>query len=348
MPLPGVRRALPERAIAERMDPKKNYYEVLGVPESASSGEIRKAFRRLAKKFHPDVNPGDRAAESRFKEVNEANEVLGDEKKRAQYDAMRKGVFPGGFGGEGPFRWQSGSGFDPRSHTGGEPFDLGDILGDLFQGGGLGQDAVRGADLTMELSVDFLDMAKGAVKDLRYRRPRACLVCRGSGRSGRRGCPHCGGSGRTHEDERIKVKIPAGAKDGSTIRVPRKGAEGIGSGSSGDLVVRLRMIPHPFFRREGSDILIDVPVSYSEAVKGAKISVPTIDGPVTVAVPPGSSGGRKLRLKGRGVPMPGTSSRGDQYVVVQVAVPKEQSSEFLSLVEQLEAFEDPNLRSGWN
>ena len=330
------------------MDPKGNYYEVLGVPESASPGEIRKAFRRLAKKYHPDVNPGDRAAESRFKEVNEAHEVLGDEKKRAQYDAMRKGVFTGGFGGEGPFRWPPGSGFDPGTRTGGEPFDIGDILGDLLRGGGFGQDAVRGADLTMELSVDFLDMAKGAVKDLRYRRPKACLACRGSGRSGRRGCPTCGGSGRTHGDERIKVKVPAGAKDGSTIRVPRKGAEGVGSGRSGDLVVRLRMVPHPFFRREGSDILIDVPVSYSEAVKGARISVPTIDGPVTVTVPPGSSSGKKLRLRGRGVAVPGTPSRGDQYVVLQVAVPKERSGEFLSLVDQLEAFEDPNLRGGWN
>jgi molecular chaperone DnaJ len=325
------------------MDPKKNYYEILGVSENASSGEIRKAFRRLAKKYHPDVNPGDRAAETRFKEVNEAHEVLEDDKTRAQYDTMRKGVFTGGFGGEGPFRWQPGSGFDPRTHTGGEPFDIGDILGDL-----LGQKAARGADLTMELPVDFLDMARGAVRDLRYRRPKACPVCRGSGRSGRRECAQCGGSGMTHGEERIKVKIPPGAKDGSTIRVPRKGAEGIGPGGSGDLVVRLRMIPHPFFRREGSDILIDVPVSYSEAVKGAKIPVPTIDGPVTVSVPPGSSSGRKLRLRGRGVPIPGTPSRGDQYVVLQVAVPKERSSEFLSLVERLAAFEDPNLRGGWN
>ena len=330
------------------MDPKKNYYEILGVSEKASSGEIRKAFRRLAKKYHPDVNPGDKAAEGRFKEVNEAHEVLGDDRKRSQYDAMRRGVFTGEFGGEGPYRWTGGFGFDPRGEPRGEPFEFGDILGDLFRGGGLGQEASRGADLAMELPVDFLDMARGAVKELRYRRPRACSVCRGSGRSGRRGCPQCGGSGTRHEDERIKVKIPAGAKDGSTIRVPGKGAEGIGAGRSGDLAVRLRTIPHPFFRREGSDILIDVPVSYSEAVKGARIPVPTIDGPVTVSVPPGSSSGRKLRLRGRGVPIPGTQSRGDQYVVLQVVVPKERSSEFLSLVEQLAAFEDPNLRGGWN
>lgn len=330
------------------MDPKKNYYEVLGVSENASAGEIRKAFRRLAKKYHPDVNPGDKNAESRFKEVNEAHEVLGDEKKRGQYDAMRKGVFTGEFGGGGPSPWPGGFGFDPRGQARGEPFDIGDILGDLFRGGGVGQEISRGSDLAMELPVDFLDMARGSVRELRYRRPRACPACRGSGRSGRRGCPRCGGRGTTEEDERIKVRIPAGAKDGSTIRVPGKGAEGIGAGKSGDLVVRLRMIPHPFFRREGSNIVLDLPVSYSEAVKGEKISVPTIDGPVTVTVPAGSSSGRKLRLRGRGVPMPGTSVRGDQVVVVRVVVPKEQSSEFLSLVERLAAFEDPNLRSGWN
>lgn len=330
------------------MDPKKNYYEILGVPENASAGEIRKAFRRLAKKYHPDVNPGDRNAETRFKEANEAHEVLGDEKKRGQYDAMRKGVFTGEFGGEGPFRWPGGYGYDARGQSGGETFDIGDILGDLFRGGGLGQEISRGSDLAMELPVDFLDMARGAVRELRYRRPRACPGCRGSGRSGRRDCTRCGGRGITEEDERIKVRIPAGARDGSTIRVPGKGAEGMGAGKSGDLAVRLRMIPHPYFRREGSNILLDLPVSYSEAVKGAKISVPTIDGPVTVTVPAGSSSGKKLRLRGRGVPMPGTSSRGDQVVVVRVVVPKEQSREFLSLVERLAAFEDPNLRGGWN
>jgi DnaJ-class molecular chaperone len=330
------------------MDPKKNYYELLGVSENATFDEVRKAFRRLAKKYHPDVNPGDKAAEGRFKEINEAHEVLSDEKKRAEYDAVRKGVFTGGFGGGGPYRWPGGSDFDPGAHARGEPIDLGDIFGDLLRGGGFSQTAGRGADLTMELPVDFLDMAKGSVRDLEYRRPRACPACRGSGRSGRRGCPQCGGAGMTEGVEQIKVKIPAGAQDGSTIRVTGKGGEGTGPGKSGDLVIRLRMIPHPYFRREGRDIYLDVPITYSEAVKGAKIPVPTIDGPVTVSVPAGSSSGRKLRLKGRGVPTPRTQSRGDQYVVLQVAVPKEQSGEFLSLVDRLAAFEDPNLRGGWN
>lgn len=327
------------------MAPRKNYYELLDVSENATSDEIRKAFRRLAKKYHPDVNPGDKEAESRFKDINEAHEVLEDKKKRAEYDAVRKGAFAGGFGG-GPFRGQSG--FDPGAYSRGEHIDLGDIFGDLLGGGGFAHAAARGGDLTTDLSVDFLDMAKGSVQELRYRRAKACPTCRGTGRSGRQGCPKCGGAGMTEGDERIKVKIPAGARNGSTIRVPRKGAAGVGPGRSGDLLIRLRMIPHPYFRREGSDIHIDVPVTYSEAVKGAKISVPTIDGQVTVSVPAGSSSGRKLRLRGRGVPVPGTSSRGDQYVVVQVVVPKEQSGEFLSLVERLAEFEDPNLRGGWN
>ena len=330
------------------MDPRKNYYEVLGVSENASSDEIRKAFRRLAKKYHPDVNPGEKAAESRFKEINEANEVLGDEKKRAEYDAVRKGAFTGGFGRGGPFWGQGGSVYDSGGYGRGEHFDLGDIFGDLFRGGGFAQSASRGADLAMDLPVDFLDMARGTERDLQYRRPRACQACGGSGRSERRGCAQCGGAGTSDKEERIKVKIPAGARDGSTIRVARKGAEGVGPGKSGDLVIRLRMIPHPYFRREGNDIYMDVPITYSEAVKGAKISVPTIDGPVTVSVPAGSSSGRKLRLRGRGVKATGTSSRGDQYVVLQVVVPKDQSREFLSLIEKIAAFEDPNLRGGWN
>jgi DnaJ-class molecular chaperone len=328
------------------MDPRKNYYEVLGVSENATDDEVRKAFRRLAKKYHPDVNPGDKAAESRFKEINEANEILSDRKKREEYDAVRKGVFTGGFREGGPFR--GAGGFDPGRYPQGEAFDLGDLFGDLLQGGGFAQAVGRGVDLTMDLTVDFLDMARGAVRDLQYMRPRACAGCRGSGRAGRRGCPQCGGAGVTEHLERIKVRIPAGARDGSTIRVGGKGGERTASGKSGDLVIRFRMTPHPYFRREGSDIFLELPVTYSEAVKGARISVPTIDGPVTVSVPAGSSSGRKLRLKGRGVPQPGGGARGDQYVVLQIAVPKEQSTEFLSLVDRLAAFEDSNLRGGWN
>lgn len=144
------------------------------------------------------------------------------------------------------------------------------------------------------------------------------------------------------------MRIPPGAEDGSRIRAAGKGEAGEGSAPAGDLVIRLNMIPHPYFRREGRDIYLDLPIHYSEAARGARIKVPTIDGPVTVTVPPGSSSGRKLRLKGRGVPGAGGAPRGDQYVILQVAVPGEQSGDFLELVEKLRRFEDPNLRSGWN
>jgi len=322
------------------MDPRKNYYEVLGVPEGASGEEIRKAFRRLAKKFHPDMNPGDRSSESRFKEVNEANEVLSDRKKREEYDALRHGAYAGGIRG-GPFG-PGGGGFE--GFRGGS-FDLGDLFGNLFEGGEAGfSHPGRGSDVRVEIAVDFLDMVRGAVREIQYRRPRVCAQCRGTGRSGRKGCPACFGRGVTEAEERVKIKIPAGARDGAAVRVPSKGEERSAPGASGDLVVELRMLSHPYFRREGNDILLDVPIRFSEAVKGAKIEVPTVDGPVTVTVPAGSPSGRKLRLKGRGVPTPGTVERGDQFVVLHVVVPKSRSEEFLRLVDRIAEFEDPDPR----
>jgi molecular chaperone DnaJ len=331
------------------MDPKKNYYEILGVPETAGAEEVRKAFRRLAKKFHPDMNPGDKGAETKFKEINEAHEVLSDGKKRKEYDAIRKGVFTGGFGRGGASQeWPGGFG---RGDVFGRPevFDVEDILGDILGGG---RSAFTpggvGRDIQMELAVDFLGMAQGAEREVQYARPATCPICGGSGRGDRRICTGCRGSGVREVPERITVRIPPGAQDGSKIRIPGRGEAG--RRKSGDLVIRLRMIPHPSFRRDGHDIHIDVPIHYSEAVKGAKIQVPTIDGLVTVTIPPGSSSGRKLRLKGKGVPMPGRAGRGDQYITLQVAVPRAGAArkEFLELVDRLAAYEDPNLRREWN
>jgi DnaJ-class molecular chaperone len=340
------------------LDPRKNYYQTLGVPEGASAEEIRKAFRKLAKKYHPDVNPGDAAAEGRFKEVNEANEVLSDPKKRGEYDALRRGgdAFgpsgPGGSprGGEG---FPGGFGF-PGGGRRGAPSDLSDLLGGMF-GGGFSFDAggggfpSRGSDLETELSIDFLEAAKGAVREISYARPRRCGECGGRGRQGRKACPRCYGSGTVPVSERMKVKIPAGAEDGSAVRVPGKGGEGAEGEPSGDLLLRLRVAPHPWFRREGRDIYLDVPLRFSEAVRGGRIQVPTVDGPVTVTIPPGSSGGKRVRLKGRGIASPGRGQeRGDQYLVLHVVVPKERSPELDRLVEKLAALEDPDPRRDWN
>jgi len=328
------------------MDPRKNYYEILGVPEGAKPEEIRKAFRRMAKKHHPDVNQGDKAAEARFKEVNEANEVLSDKKKREEYDAVRRGAFTGGPWREEAFRGgrrPSGGGFRTGS------FDFEDILGQFLRNDDVGSSQPgRGEDIRVEVSVDFLDMVRGGVREVRYRRPRTCAECGGTGRAGRRGCPVCFGHGVTETEERVKIKIPAGARDGATIRVPSKGEERASRGGSSDLIVELRMLSHPYFRRDGNDILLDVPIRFSEAVKGAKIQVPTVDGPVMVTVPPGSSSGRKLRLKGKGVPAPGTVERGDQFVILHVSVPKDPSEEFLKLVDRMAQYEDPELRGQWN
>ncbi|HEX7523571.1 MAG TPA: DnaJ domain-containing protein, partial [Candidatus Deferrimicrobium sp.] len=224
------------------MDPKKDYYRILGVPEGASAEEIRKAFRRLAKKHHPDVNPGNKAAESRFKEANEAHEVLSDRKKREEYDAIRQGGFAGGFQGAGPF---GGGGHAPGGFRA-ESFDFGDLFGDALRGGGARfSHPGRGSDIRVELSVDFLDMVRGAVREIRYPRPRVCGQCGGTGRAGRRGCPACYGRGVTDSEERVKIRIPAGARDGATIRVPSKGEERAAPGESGDLQVELRMLAHP-------------------------------------------------------------------------------------------------------
>ncbi len=327
----------------------RDYYEILGVPESATPEEIRKAFRRMAKKHHPDVNPGDKGSEARFKEVNEANEVLGNKKKREEYDAVRRGAFAGGrWGGE-----EARGGGRAPGGFGSASFDFEDLLGQFLrnEGGGSSHPG-RGEDIRVEVSVDFLDMVRGGVREIRYRRPRTCPECGGTGRAGRRGCPVCFGHGVTETEERVKVKIPAGARDGATIRVPSKGEERASRGGSSDLIVELRMLSHPYFRREGNDILLDVPIRFSEAVKGAKIQVPTVDGPVMVTVPAGSSSGRKLRLKGRGVPTPGTVERGDQFVILQFCsspfIRRLPPEEFLKLVDRLSQYEDPDLRRQWN
>jgi DnaJ-class molecular chaperone len=297
---------------------KRDLYEVLGVSREVDAEALRKAYRKLARRHHPDVNPGDKAAEERFKEVSEAYDVLSDPVKRRNYDEFGEISLQGGFDAEQARRareafgarfggepGQGASGFEFRS---GEPFefgDLDDLLGRFgFGGRGRGgrSEGLRGSDLEATLELDFLEAAKGGEKRLSLALP--------------------GEDGRP-QTQTLTVRIPPGVADGGRIRLRGKGAPGLGGGAAGDLWATVRVRPHAVFRREGRDVSVEVPVTIAEAIRGAKIEVPTLDGRATVTVPPGTDSGQKLRLRGKGIPNPtkgGTA--GDLYVVIQIRVPK--------------------------
>jgi DnaJ-class molecular chaperone len=282
----------------------KDPYDVLGVKREASDEEIQKAFRRLAKTSHPDLHPGDKKAEDRFKELNAAYDILGDAAKRARYDRgeidangaeIRQNPFAGARRG--------GAGFGGFSGGGGraETFafdDLGDLFGGIFGGGGrqgpFGGGGVpsQGEDLRFTLEVDFVDAVTGAKKRLNLP----------GGKS-------------------LDVTIPAGINDGQTIRLKGQGAVGHG-GPAGDALIEVKVRPHPLFRREGRDIHVELAVSLGEAVLGGKVEVPTVHGPVTLTIPKGANSGARLRLKGKGVPASKREPEGDQYVTLKVVLPK--------------------------
>lgn len=303
-----------------------DYYQILGVSRSASADDIKKAYRKRARENHPDMKPDDAAAAERFKQIQEAYSILGDEQKRKQFDQFGT-TFPGGGPGGGagpgggPFRytWQTG---------GGEvPFDINDLLG----GGGGGFEELfgrrsgsrgprKGADLQADVRVPFLTAALGGSVDVR--------VAQG---------------GRV---ETLGVRVPAGISDGSIIRLAGQGEPSPRGGPPGDLLLTVQIEPHPFFRREGNDLLVEVPVTPAEAALGAKVDVPTLqDGKMVVTIPPGTSTGMKLRLRGKGLVDKSTGTSGDQFVVVKIVVPRDPGDQAKSLYQQL-AKHDANPRSG--
>ncbi|HUT54571.1 MAG TPA: J domain-containing protein [bacterium] len=388
--------------------PKKDYYQTLGVSRNAPQDEIKKAYKKLARKYHPDCNPGDKTCENKFKDLSEAYSALSHPDKRKEYDlfgpggpgrAPDPGAWGGPPGGGRTYTWSSGGGpdFNLEDIFGGRGGGMGDIFSEMF--GGRGRRGGRrvdfsggpfqaeydvgpqpGRDLEAELSVSFDDAMEGGVRKFSIGRngvcpscggtgknaagkSRTCAACNGAGKKqvantganftvvcsacggvGRiytEPCPACAGAGSVARTETVTVKVPAGVKDGGRLRIPGKGEPGPG-GAMGDLVLRISVAPHPFFRRDGDDLHLDVPVTVSEAGLGAKIEVPTLTGKATLKVPAGTQNGAMLRLRGKGAPRPKGGGSGDLYVHIQVKAPTDMDEKTRKLLEELKKHEtDP-------
>lgn len=353
-----------------------DYYNTLGVSKKASLTEIKKNYRKLARKYHPDLNPGDKASEKKFKEITEAYEVLKDPDKRKQYDT---------FGSVGPSYRTGGKGA-----TGFEGFDFtttgansfGDIFETIFGGGGgfsrgksRGSRPEKGEDLHYSINLSFLDAANGIETPIQVVRKETCPtcdakgvaqdssqvpcpVCKGTGRIQKqtgfmkfasvctncegsgylpgKQCRDCDGDGRSDKVTKIRVRIPAGVDDSSKVRIPAKGNAGRFGGKPGDLIITINVSPHKFFKRNGSNLEILLPLTYHEAAMGAKIEVPTLDGTTLLKIPPGTSSGQKMRLKGKGIVNPKTKTHGDMIIETKIVPPPTTDIEVRRLLGKIE------------
>ncbi len=343
-----------------------DYYKVLGVPRGASDEEIKKVYRKLARKFHPDLNPGNKEAEARFKELSAANDVLSDPEKRRNYDQFGDPA--------GPAATAQGGGFQGFGFDGFEDFFSG-------FGGGRRSGPERGEDLQHTLRVSFRDAFQGTKVSLSVRRTDACRACQGSGEGpgakstcpgcqgkghlergigffkSRQPCPACGGSGKAAPrcpdchgqgkvgvTETVTIGIPAGVEEGTRLRVPGKGEAGRRGGGPGDLFLHVQVEADPQFERRGANLYLTLPVSFTEAALGAKVEVPTPDGHSTIKIPPGTQSGSKLRLKGQGMPVPKSAQRGDLIAEVQVVTPQVQDERSKELLRELGSLNDTDIR----
>jgi molecular chaperone DnaJ len=345
---------------------KQDYYEVLGLSRDASPEAVKKAYRKLALKYHPDKNQGNKDAEEKFKEVSEAYEILSDSKKRVMYDQYGHAGMKDAFSGNG-FQWSDFTHFNDFNDIFSNISDLfgglgggEDIFGGAFGGGRQRGGSGRGASLQYELQIDFEEAVSGIEKSIEVPRYEICDTCKGSGakpgskketcsvcngrgqvmtssgffsiartcnRCNGEGeiiktpCAKCSGQGRIKVNRRIKVKIPAGVHTGNRLRVQGEGEAGVRGGGRGDLIVYIKIRPHPIFKREGYDIICEVPVSFPRAVLGDEIDVPTLNGKIKMKVPEGTQSGKIFRLKGKGVPRLDGYGKGDQYVKVNIETP---------------------------
>ncbi len=351
------------------MAAKRDYYEVLGVSKNATEDEIKRAYRKKAKECHPDLHPDDKSAADRFKELNEANEVLSDPDKRARYDQ---------FGFDDPMNGMGGGGGNP---FGGFDFGgMGDIFDQLFNGGmgarsGRSQGPIQGNDLRYELRITFEEAAKGCEKSFEIYRNELCDTCKGSGakpgtspvscpncngtgqirQSGgwmttvrtcpacggagkviRDKCTACGGSGRTRRKRTVTVKIPAGIDNGQTIIMNGQGEPGLKGGPSGDLYIVVGVKPHKLFKRDGYNLLLDFPVSFVTAALGGDVEVPTLSGPIKYRIPEGTQPGTEFRIKGAGIQMLRSSGKGDLILRTKVEIPKRLNNKQKDLLRQFD------------
>ena len=338
----------------------KDYYQVLGVARTASEKDIKSAYRKLARKFHPDVNPNDAKSEERFKEVAEAYEVLSDKEKRKKYDQFGHLGDAWRHAGEGDFNvgQPGGAQWQQYQHTGGADFDVGvdlnDLLGNLFGGGrrpgGAGgfrrpQPAPeKGEDLQYEVQITLDEAYHGAERSLTMTVHEHCAQCHGQGVVQNQPCPQCHGQGVTQRQKTLTVKIPKGVQHGAKIRLSGQGNAGMYGGPPGDLFLVPHIMPHTRFERKGDDLLTDVPVTFPEAALGAEIEVATFTTPVSMRLPAGSSSGQSLRLRGKGMPKLRNEGFGDLYARIKIVVPKNLNERERQLIEELQSLRPENPR----
>jgi len=321
----------------------KDYYQILGVSRNASEKEIKQAYRRLARQYHPDLNPGDKSAEAKFKEINAAYEVLSDPEKRKKYDQFGdQWEYAEQFaksGGPGRVRWD----FSPGGATFeyGDLSDLGDIFSSLFGDSGIGfrmrRGPQRGQDIESPVEVTLEEAYHGSARVIQLQTAEPCTACGGTGRVGNRVCTICNGAGGKATPKRLEVKIPPGVKDGSKIRIAGEGGPGYAGGSRGDLYLVVKLLPHKLFERKGDDLYTEVSVPLATAVLGGEVRLPTLNGNLALKIPPETQNGKVFRLAGKGMPRfdRGNASYGDMFAKVKVVLPTNLTDEERRLFERL-------------
>lgn len=323
---------------------KKDYYEMLGVSRNASEQEIKQAYRRLARQYHPDVNPGDKSSETKFKEINEAYEVLSSQETRKKYDKygdqwQYAEQFEQAKRQQPPFRGFGNAGDATSFHFEGE--DLGSLFDDLLFGGGRARTytrrsrPMRGRDLETPVEVTLEEAFHGTSRTLSLQSEEPCPACKGTGLVQNVPCSTCQGAGMVPRMKRLEVKIPAGVKTGSRVRIAGKGTPGYNGGASGDLYLVVSVRSHRQFERRGDNLYVAVPVPLMVAVLGGEVKVPTMKGKLALKIPPETQNGRSFRLAGQGMPHLGNSSRGDMFARVNVVLPVKLSEKEKELFKQL-------------